>query len=151
MGSGALSSTGTYITWVDPATNALTIVVNKPAGSSTESATFTLTGPAASITKLNVWHSAVTRGDNPDLTPYYNAQPAIAVTGGSFTVSLKAGDLYTFTTVSTVRVLILLFISYRRALLRLRVCCAYTYVSAGQQRQRACTTRDRAVPQEVQR
>ena len=30
-------------------------------------------------------------------------QPTVTVTGGSFTVQLAAGDLYTFTTTRTVR------------------------------------------------
>lgn len=102
-GAGALTGGGTYVTFVDPPSGGLTIVVNKPAGATAEVATFQLTGPAAEgITSLRVWHSAVASGaSGANLTGYYNALPPVALQGGSFSVALQPGDLFTFTTVAT--------------------------------------------------
>jgi hypothetical protein len=101
VGSGALASGGTYVSWIDPSSRNVTIVVHKPAGSAAETATFQISGPAATAPSLLVWHSALQQGTRPDLTPYYNARPPVAVTAGAFSVSLAPGDLYTFTTTTT--------------------------------------------------
>ena len=99
FGSGSLTGGGTYLTLVDPATNDVTLILNKPDGWP-ENATFTLTGPGAGITSLHVFHSTLTAGTSPSLAAYYIAQPDVTVTGGVFSIILSPGDLVTVTTVA---------------------------------------------------
>ena len=62
-GSGTLSGGGIYTSYVDPPTGGFTLVVYKPMGGQQESATFTLSGPAASVSALHGMKSTGEGGD----------------------------------------------------------------------------------------
>ena len=98
-GSGFLSSGGSYLTFFDPPSGGLTIVVSKPLkDASAETASFQLSGPAASLTSLQVWRSQMSTGVDADLSKYYLTQAPIAVVGGAFFLSIAPGEVYTLTT-----------------------------------------------------
>jgi galactosylceramidase len=109
VGSGVLSLGGTYVTFLDPPSGGLTVVVHKPlSGSSPETATFQLLGPAAralsSSSSLVVWLSQTQEGEGADLSRYYIRQPNVTVSAsGEFSLTLSPGDLVTVTTVTSGR------------------------------------------------
>ena len=102
-GSGLLSGGGAYTAFVDPPSGGFTIVIVKPAGGADETAQFTLRGPAAALTALHAVRSTVTRSQNPDTAAYFLAQPDVPVAGGVFSLTLRPGDMWTLSTLSTMR------------------------------------------------
>jgi len=101
-GGGAnLTGGGSLTAYVDPPNNGFTMVIYKPSGAATETATITLTGPAAALTSLHAVRSTVTRSNNPNVDAYFLAQPDVPVTNGVVTLTLRGGEMYTLSTVST--------------------------------------------------
>ena len=100
--AGVLGGGGVFTAYVDPPPNGFTLVLYKPAGGAAEDATFTLTGPAAALILLHAVRSNVTKGD-PDTSAYFLPQPDVVVTGGRFTLHLQPGDMWTLSTISTMR------------------------------------------------
>ena len=100
-GAGALSGgAGVYVSFFDANTSALTLVVYRPPGSSPESATFTLRGPAAGISSLHAVRSSIVADGHPQppLGGYFLLQPDVPVAGGAFSLPLAPGDMWTLTT-----------------------------------------------------
>ena len=65
-------------------------------------ATFQLAGPAAALTSLHAVRSRVVAGCSTGcLDDYFVAQPPVAIVGGSFSLTIAPGDLWTLSTVST--------------------------------------------------
>ena len=98
-GAGQLTSGGTYLAFVDAAgAGELTVVVHKPLTAAAETAAFAISGPAAGITALHAWRSQTQTGRGADLSKYYLAVADVPVTGGTFSLDLAPGDIWTLTT-----------------------------------------------------
>ena len=100
-GAGALAGGGTYVSFLHPATGALTLVLSKPAAnSSSESAAFALRLPRGAPAALQAVRSALTPGAAaPALGAYFVAQPPVPVAGDGTTapLTISPGELWTLT------------------------------------------------------
>lgn len=100
-GTGNFSGGGIWIALVRNETG-FTLVATKPATATAEVAVFTLTGPAAGMSSLFAVRSRVVAGCSTScLDDYFLVQEPIAVSGGTFSLSLEPGDLWTLTTAPT--------------------------------------------------
>ena len=102
-GAGVLSGGGAFTALVDPPTGGFTLIIYKPSGGTSEDATFTLSGPAAGVAALHAVRSTVTKSQEPDPSQYFLAQPDVPVSGGAFSLTLRPGDMWTLSTVATMR------------------------------------------------
>jgi galactosylceramidase len=110
-GAGHLASGGSYVSFVNQQTKALTIVIEKmshdhsvcirpalPAyNTSAENATFYLKGSFASITKLSLWYTHHNY-DNQDASIFFQKQADVTVTNGQFSLAISVDSIYTLTT-----------------------------------------------------
>ena len=104
-GAGALRGGGQWTALVDPPSGAFTLIVSKPAGGAAEVARFALSGPAAALPSLFAVRSVVAPGGDlgRNLSAYFVAQPPIPLSGGAFSLPLAPGDVWTVSTVATMR------------------------------------------------
>jgi len=89
--SGTLTGGGDYVTLLSPNKTDFSIVADTSGATGAQEVTFTMAG-GLSPTSVNVWQS--------DSNAQFQQQPAIAVSGGSFTISMEANAIYSITTTS---------------------------------------------------
>jgi galactosylceramidase len=86
--SGTLTGGGDYVTLLSPNKTDFSIVAETSGAAAAQDVTFTLAG--LSPTSVDVWRS--------DATAQFQQQPAIPVSGGSFTISMEPSAIYSITT-----------------------------------------------------
>ena len=108
-GTGALAGgMGQYVSFVEPTSNAFTILIYKPATAPAENATFTLYGSISeSVTVLHAVRSSVVANGHldPNVSEYFVLQPDIHISQDShaFALLIQPGDMWTLTTVQGMR------------------------------------------------
>jgi len=115
-GSGRLAAGGSYVTLQSPDGSDVSIVIEKMSHDASpcvrpdlpwfdtadETATFTLGGSLAAVTKLYVWHTNFAFGPG-DVQSEFEQLAPIAVVGGGFTLNVTVNSMYTLTTLPTGR------------------------------------------------
>jgi hypothetical protein len=115
-GVGYLQGGGTYTSRTSPDSKELSIVIEKlsredskcswssspPNVTTNETATFVLGGSFAGLTQLNAWYSHFS-GMDVDIDAMFSNVSPVQVVNGVFTLPVAVGDVWTLTTLTTVR------------------------------------------------
>ncbi len=100
-GAGALRGGGQWTALAHAPSGGFTLIVSKPAGASAEVAAFALGGAAAALPALFAVRSLVEPGGDfgRNLSAYFVAQAPVPIVGGTLSLRVAPGELWTLSTV----------------------------------------------------